>query len=134
MRSCTFWLRYGTPSGSGKYIIRSVFKIEPEAERTTIIVDIFDFIQQVRDTGIHLKVLVLIYKGPKSSRGPQRRSERQVGGECTHTCHKATTRLLHNTNYSKSANKSLAKACAFRVFCTTTVIMMIVLDPPAFGL
>ena len=30
--------------------------IETGAERTTIIVDIFDIIQQVRDTGIHLKV------------------------------------------------------------------------------
>ena len=37
-------------------------------------------------------------------------SERQVRREHTYTCHNATTRLLHNTNYSKSANKSLAKA------------------------
>ena len=31
-------------------------RIETGAERTTIIVDIFDIIQQVRGTGIHLKV------------------------------------------------------------------------------
>ena len=30
--------------------------VETGAERTTIIVDIFDIIQQARDTGIHLKV------------------------------------------------------------------------------
>ena len=29
---------------------------ETGAERTTIIVDIFDILQPVRDTGIHLKV------------------------------------------------------------------------------
>ena len=46
---------YETPSGSGKYI-RFGLRIETGAERTTIIiVDIFDIIQQVRDTGIHLK-------------------------------------------------------------------------------
>ena len=54
MGSGTFWLRYGTPSGSGKYI-RFGLRIETGAERTTI-VDIFDIIQQVRDTGIHLEV------------------------------------------------------------------------------
>ena len=54
MRSGTFWLRYSTPSGSGKYIGFGL-RIETEAERTTI-VDIFDIIQQVRDTDIHLKV------------------------------------------------------------------------------
>ena len=53
MRSCTFWLRYRTPSGSGKYIGFGL-RIETGAERTTI-VDIFDIIQQVRDTGIYLK-------------------------------------------------------------------------------
>ena len=59
MRNDTFWLRYGTPtgSGSGKYISFGL-RIETGAERTTLIVDIFDIIQQVRDTGIHLKVLV----------------------------------------------------------------------------
>ena len=55
MRSVAFWLRYRTPSGSGKYIGFGL-KIETGAESTTI-VDIFDKIQQVRDTGIHLKVL-----------------------------------------------------------------------------
>ena len=104
MRSGTFWLGYGTPSGSGK-CIRFELRIETGAERTTIIVDIFDIIQQVQDTGIHLKV----GEEPKSSRGPRKRNERRVGGERTHTCHKATTRLLHNTN-SRSSNKSLAKA------------------------
>ena len=54
MRSGTFWLRYGTPSGSGKYI-KFGLRIETGAERTTIIVDIFDIIEQVRDTGVHLK-------------------------------------------------------------------------------
>ena len=74
MKSGTFWLRYGTPSGSGKYI-RFGLRIERGAERTTIIiVDIFDIIQQVRDAGIHLKVLILILvlinqEATKSSRG-----------------------------------------------------------------
>ena len=46
------------------------------AERTTIIVDIFNIIiQKVRDTGIHLKV---DEEPKKSSRGPQKRSERQI--------------------------------------------------------
>ena len=54
MTSGTFWLRYSTPSGSGKYIGFGL-RIETEAERTTI-VDIFDIIQQVRDTDIHLNV------------------------------------------------------------------------------
>ena len=49
-----FWLRYGTPSGSGKYIGFGL-RIETGVAKTTI-VDIFDIIQQVRDTGIHLKV------------------------------------------------------------------------------
>ena len=31
-------------------------RIETVAERTTIIVDIFDIIQQIRDTGIHVEV------------------------------------------------------------------------------
>ena len=48
-----FWLRYGTPSGSGKYM-RFELRMETGAERTTS-VDIFDIIQQVRDTDIHLK-------------------------------------------------------------------------------
>ena len=82
--------------------MRFRLRIETGAERTTIIVDIFDIIQQVRDTGIHLKLL--IDEEPKSSRETQKRNERQVGGERTHTCHKATTRLLHKTN-SKSAMK-----------------------------
>ena len=55
MKSDTFWLRYRTPSGSGKYIGFGL-RIETGAERTTIIVDIFDITQQVRDTGVHLKV------------------------------------------------------------------------------
>ena len=54
MRSGTFWLRYRAPSGSGKHI-RFGLRIETGTERTTI-VDIFDVIQQVRDTGIYLKV------------------------------------------------------------------------------
>ena len=47
---------YGTPSGnnSGLYI-RFGLRIETGAERTSI-VDIFDIIQEVRDTDIHLKV------------------------------------------------------------------------------
>ena len=52
--SGTFWFRYRTPSGSGKSIEFGL-RIETGTERTTI-VDIFDIIQQVRDTGIHLKV------------------------------------------------------------------------------
>ena len=55
MKSGTFWLRYRTPSGSGKYIGFGS-RNETGAERTTIIVDIFDILQPVRDTGIHLKV------------------------------------------------------------------------------
>ena len=57
MRSGTFWFKYRTPGGSGKYI-RFGLSIETGAERTTIIVDIFDIIQhqQLRDTGVHLKV------------------------------------------------------------------------------
>ena len=52
MRSGTFWLRYiRTPSEYKGFGLR----IETGAERTNI-VDIFDIIQQVRDTGIHLKV------------------------------------------------------------------------------
>ena len=54
MRSGTFWLRYRTPSGSDKYM-RFGLRIETGAERITV-VDIFDMIQQARDTGIHLKV------------------------------------------------------------------------------
>ena len=47
MKSGTFWLRYRTPSGSGKYIpVGFGLRIETGAERTTI-VDIFDIIQQV---------------------------------------------------------------------------------------
>ena len=66
--SRTFWLRYGTPSGSiGKYV-RFGLRNETGAERTTIIVDIFDILQQVRDTGIHLKV----DEEQKSTRGPQK--------------------------------------------------------------
>ena len=53
MKSGTFWSRYRTPSGSGKCIGFGL-RIETGAERTTI-VDIFDIIQQVRDTGIHLE-------------------------------------------------------------------------------
>ena len=83
-------------------------------ERTTII-DVYNIIQIVRDTVMHLKGYSYSYTSvvdqePKSSRGPQQqRSERQVSRERTYTCHNATTRLLHNTN-SKSANKSLPKA------------------------
>ena len=51
----------------------------------------------------------MVDEEPKSSRGPLKRSERQMDVERTYTCYKATTRLLHNTS-SKSANKSLAKA------------------------
>ena len=58
MRSGTFWLRYRTPSGiSGKFIyIGFGSRIETGSEKTTIIIDIFDIIQQVQGTGIHLKV------------------------------------------------------------------------------
>ena len=45
-----------------KYV-RFGSRIETGAERTTIIADIFDIIQQVRDTGIHQKV----DEEPKSS-------------------------------------------------------------------
>ena len=37
------------------YLVRFGLRIETRAERTTI-VDIFDIIQQVQDTGIHLEV------------------------------------------------------------------------------
>ena len=53
--SVTFWLRYRTPSSSGKYMGFGL-RIETGTGRTTIIVDIFDIIQQIRDTGFHLKV------------------------------------------------------------------------------
>ena len=53
------------------------------AERTTInIVDILNIIQKARAHGIHLK----IDEETKSSRGPQKRSERQVGRERMYTC------------------------------------------------
>ena len=54
MKSGTFWSRYRTYSGSGKKYIGFGLRIETGAEGTTIIVDIFDLIQQVRDTDIHL--------------------------------------------------------------------------------
>ena len=45
MRNGTFWLRYRTPSGIGKYILGFGLRIETGAERTTtIIVDTFDII------------------------------------------------------------------------------------------
>ena len=53
MKNGAFWLRYRTASGSGKYMGFGL-RIETGAERTTII-DIFDIIKKVRDTGIHLK-------------------------------------------------------------------------------
>ena len=53
-KSGIFWLRYRAPSGSGKYIGFGL-RIETGAERATI-VDVFDIIQKVRDTGFHLKV------------------------------------------------------------------------------
>ena len=56
MKSGTFWLRYRTPSGSSGKYIGFRFRIETGAERTTIIVGVFDINQQVRDTGIPLKV------------------------------------------------------------------------------
>ena len=102
MKNGTFWLRYRRPSDSGKYIGFGL-RIETGAERITT-VDIFDIIQNVRDIGIHLKV----DEQPKTSRGPQQRSERQVGREHTYTCYNTITRLLHYTN-SKLGNKSLAK-------------------------
>ena len=90
MKSGTFWLRYGTPSCgiSGKYI-RFGLRIETGAGRSTttmMIVDIFDIIQQLRDTGIHLKV----DEGPKSSslEGYKREMRGRRGGERTYTCHK----------------------------------------------
>ena len=61
------------PHCNRKYI-RFGLRIETGAERTTI-VDIFDMIQQVRDTGIHLKgyrySYTVVDQEPKSSRGPQ---------------------------------------------------------------
>ena len=71
--------------------------------------DIFNLIQNSQDTKYQSSSEV--EEEPKISRGPQQRSERQVGRErsSTYTCHNATTRLLHDTN-SKSANKSPAKA------------------------
>ena len=52
-----FWLRYRTPSRSGKYIGFGLRIETGRTERTTnIIVNIFDIIQQVRDTDVHLKV------------------------------------------------------------------------------
>ena len=78
------------------------------AEKT--IIDIFNIIQKVSDTGIHLKDLLSRPRTEEQRRRPQKRSVRQMGRERTYTtCHKVTTRLLHNTKY-KSANKSLAKA------------------------
>ena len=87
--------------GNGKHIIGLGLN---GAERTTIHRRYLQHTvvqKEVRDTGIHLKVLV-VDEEPKQ--------EQQMGRERTYTCHKATTRLLHNTNNSKSANKSLAKA------------------------
>ena len=61
--------------------------------------DIFNLIQnnsQNTSSSVHLKV---IDEEPKSStcRGPQQRSEMEVGRERTHTCQNATTRLVYNT-------------------------------------
>ena len=47
-------MRYRTAGGSGKYLGLGL-SIETGLEKTTI-VDIFDIIQKVRDTGIHLKI------------------------------------------------------------------------------
>ena len=66
-------VQYRTPSGSGKYIGFGL-RIETGAERTTI-VDIFDIIEQVRDTGIHLKLDEDQIKW-RTTRG----SKRQAGG------------------------------------------------------
>ena len=44
-----------TASGSGKYIGFGL-RIKTGAESDTIIVDVFNMIQKVRDTGIHLEV------------------------------------------------------------------------------
>ena len=97
----------------GHLTYRYTVVVVSSGKETIIVDDIFDIIQQVRDTGIHLKVLVLVLvlidEEPKSSRGPQKRNERQVGGERTHTCHKATTCLLHNANSKSTNKKSLAK-------------------------
>ena len=65
-----------------------------------IIVDIFDITPQPRDTGIHLKV----DEEPKSSRGPQKRNERQnLSLKVPLAC------SITSTN-TKSTNKSLSKA------------------------
>ena len=73
------WVRCRIASGSDKHI---GFGLNG-TEKTTIIVDILNIIQNVRDTGIHLKV----DEESKSSCGPQQRSERQVGRKRTCTCH-----------------------------------------------
>ena len=62
MKSGTFWLRYRTPSGSGKYIpVGFGLRIETGAERTTI-VDIFDIIQQVVVVILLIAMALLFFK------------------------------------------------------------------------
>ena len=67
-----------TPCGSGKYIgLGFGLRIETGPERTTI-VDIFDIIQQVRNTGIHL----------------MKEDEEQMAVPSLTTCHGYDTQML----------------------------------------
>ena len=66
--------RYRTASSSGKYMGFGL-RVETGTERTTI-VDIFNLIQKVRDTGIHLKV-------DEEQRKATKRSKGQMGKERT---------------------------------------------------
>ena len=91
-------MRYRTYSGSGKYIGYGL-RIETGKERTTIIVDIFNIIQNVRDTGIHSKVDVEQWKIAQGSKRQGAHHERgwppcearfRVGNQYT-GCEKKTT-------------------------------------------
>ena len=106
------------------HIIRFGLRIKTGAERTTI-VDIFDINQQVRDTDIHLKVLililVLIHQEPKSSREPLKTNERQVGEElcCVYVmlCAARCTLMdfLGKKNKKTTADPSLPSAFPFHL-------------------
>ena len=68
-------------SSSGKYIGFGL-KIETGTERTTIIVDIFNIVQKVRDTDIHLKVDEEQWKITQESK----RKQLKLSGYGPHVC------------------------------------------------
>ena len=91
-----------TPNGSGKYIAFRL-RIETGAERTTA-VDILDIIQQVRDTGIHLKQVL------------------DFDQMCKNTVYRATTAGYSTVRYScKNSINSASVQLHSRNMSTNTV-------------